>query len=85
MTPQSAAPNVSALTSQGSTATLVRNDDRARQADTPLDPELQAMVERLRAGQSAATEATRSLIPDPLEKAPDRKTSPHEADRGIGR
>ena len=43
------------------------------------------MVDRLRAGQAAATDATRSPVPAPLEKAPDRRTSPHEADRGIGR
>ena len=53
--------------------------------DPVLDPELRTMVERLRAGQAPATEATRSPVPDALEKAPARKTSPTEADRGIGR
>ena len=83
--PQSAAPTAPALTGEGGTATLVRDEDLARPTDAPLDPELQAMVDRLRAGQAAAADATRSPVPDPLEKAPDRRTSPHEADRGIGR
>lgn len=82
--PQSAA-TAPALPGEGGTATLVRDEDRARPTDAPLDPELQAMVDRLRAGQAAAADATRSPVPAPLEKAPDRRTSPHEADHGIGR
>ena len=51
-----------------------------------LGPDLRKMVERVRGGQASPTEATRSPVPQPLEKAPERKKpSEREADRGIGR
>ena len=51
-----------------------------------LDPELRTMVERVRGGQASPTEATRSPVPNPLQKAPERRTATeHEADRGVGR
>jgi hypothetical protein len=72
-------------TARTDTATLVREDERTRPDTPPLDPELQKMVELLRAGQTPATEATRTPVPRPLEKAPDGRTSHTEADRGVGR
>lgn len=50
-----------------------------------LDPQLGSMVDRIRGGQSAVTESTRSPVPNPLEKAPDHTTRPTDADRGIDR
>lgn len=67
------------------TATLAREIEPSRADARPLDPELQKMVDLVRAGQVPATEATRTPVPRPLEKAPDRRTSPTEADRGVGR
>lgn len=78
-----------AAADRGGTSTLVRDDPRVEPqapATTSLDPDLQAMVDRLRAGQAAATEATRAPVPEPLEKPPARTTtSPHDTDRGISR
>ncbi|MDN5770127.1 MAG: hypothetical protein L0H24_04440 [Microlunatus sp.] len=71
-------------TAGAGTATLVR-DNEPRADAKPLDPELQKMIALVRAGQAPATEATRAPVPRPLEKAPDRRTSDTEADRGVGR
>ena len=45
-------------------------------ADPPGPEELRSMVERIRGGHAAATASTRSPVPNPLEKAPDRTTRP---------
>lgn len=51
-----------------------------------LDPDLRRMVERISAGQTHATDATRSPVPQPIEQ-PDQHVRPtaKEADRGVGR
>jgi len=68
-----------------STATLVREDQRTPPDNRPLDPELQKMVDLVRSGQAPATDATRSPLPRPLEKATDRRTTETQADRSAGR
>ena len=51
-----------------------------------LDPELRRSVERVRAGRTTPSGVTRSPVPNPLQKAPDRwKSTENEADRGVGR
>lgn len=51
-----------------------------------LDPELRAMVERIRAGQAHAIDAPRPPVPQPLEH-PDKHvpSAENEADRSVGR
>lgn len=75
----------SSTAGQGSTATLVREDQGTQPANRPVDPELQKMVDRVRAGQAPASAATRSPVPQPLDKAPDRRTTQTETDRGASR
>lgn len=61
-------------------------EPEARPGVDSLDPELRTMIERVRAGQASPTQATRSPIPEPLDKplTPQRHTD-RDIDQGVER
>jgi len=50
-----------------------------------LDPEAQAMLDRIRAGQAKPATAATSPVPNPLEPARARQTTTPATDRGLER